>query len=331
MPLLLETSALRCLVLSARAAGIDVDAALGPHGIKASSFEARAQATELPLPEVIAILSALVDAGEPGWALRGARALDPGAMGVLDHLCSAAPTARACLDDFARYFALVAYGAELVFEDDALVLSFDVPAELERVFVEATFALLWSRLRAYLGRPGARPERVDLRAPLDPLRRHEWAQTVGESVVVGGRPANRVVVPAALLGSPLKGGNTPLRAFLDGLAAEALPASTALETWAGRVSSQLGRGPADVTLAQAAAQLAVSERTLRRRLAEEHTSFSELRQRELRRRAEVMLSAGRYSHGEIAFALGFSETSAFNRAFRRWTGRSPGAWRRLGP
>ena len=331
MSLLVDTSALRCLVLSARAAGLDVDAVLGPYGTTASSFEARAESTQLPLPKVIAILSALVGAGEPGWALRGARTLEPGAMGVLDHLCSAAPTARACLGDFARYFALVAYGAELVFDGDTLALSFDVPAELEQVFVEATFGLLWSRMRAYLGRPEARPERVEVRASRGATLRHEWAETVGESVVVGGRPANRLVIPSALLGYSLTGDNTSLRAFLDGLAAQALPASTALETWAGRVGRLLGHGPADVTLAHAAGQLAVSERTLRRRLAEERTSFSELRQRELRRRAEAMLSAGRYSPGEIAFALGFSETSAFHRAFRRWTGCSPGAWRRLGP
>ncbi|MCA9704651.1 MAG: helix-turn-helix transcriptional regulator, partial [Myxococcales bacterium] len=119
--------------------------------------------------------------------------------------------------------------------------------------------------------------------------------------------------------------NAPLRAFLDGLAAQALPA--AVDTWAHRVAQRLARGDTEVELGAVAKALAVSERTLRRRLAEEGTSFSELRQRELQRRAEGLLAQGQLSPAEIAFCLGFSEMSAFNRAFRRWTGCSPGAWR----
>jgi AraC-like DNA-binding protein len=44
--------------------------------------------------------------------------------------------------------------------------------------------------------------------------------------------------------------------------------------------------------------------------------------------AEALLSSGAGSVTEIAHRLGFSETAAFSRAFRRWTGSSPATWRR---
>lgn len=77
-----------------------------------------------------------------------------------------------------------------------------------------------------------------------------------------------------------------------------------------------------------AARLAVSQQTLRRKLAEEDTSLRGLSE-EVRRDAAVMsLVAGRETVAELASRLGFSEPSAFSRAFLRWTGSTPGAYRR---
>jgi len=72
-----------------------------------------------------------------------------------------------------------------------------------------------------------------------------------------------------------------------------------------------------------ARQLAMSERSLRRALAEEGTSFRRVVDQVRRERAETFLAQSDLSLAEIAFALGFSEHAAFTRAFRRWTGRSP--------
>ena len=325
MSSVVECAALRCLVLCANAAGIDVGRVLDKYDLTPASFDAQAPATELPLATAGELVRELVASGDAGWALRGARAIPAGAMGVLDHLCSAAPTTRACLADFARYFGLVAFGGSVAFGDDGLVLGFEVDGvEPERTFVEATFGLLWSRVRAYIGRPDASPLRVEVRAPLDDERRRQWVKTVGVGVI-GGGGVNRIVPSADLCDARLLGSNASLRDFLEGLAVARLPAHS--ETWTDRVGQRLASGRPDAELASLAKQLAVSERTLRRRLADEGTRFSEIRQRVLQRRAEAMLLAGKLSHGEIAFALGFSELSAFGRAFRRWTGVAPGGWR----
>jgi AraC-like DNA-binding protein len=76
-----------------------------------------------------------------------------------------------------------------------------------------------------------------------------------------------------------------------------------------------------------ARRLAISPQTLRRKLAAEGTSLREIRETVLRDAAVTALVAGEESLGEISQRLGFSEPSAFTRAFRRWTGSPPSAYR----
>jgi AraC-like DNA-binding protein len=79
------------------------------------------------------------------------------------------------------------------------------------------------------------------------------------------------------------------------------------------------------TLAALSAHTGLSTRTLQRRLRETGTSFAHLLQEVLREKADELISRGTLSQGEIAFMLGYSEVSAFSRAYRSWTGRPPGA------
>jgi AraC-like DNA-binding protein len=76
-------------------------------------------------------------------------------------------------------------------------------------------------------------------------------------------------------------------------------------------------------LAQLAASLNLSERTLRRQLAQAGLSYRQLLDEGRKARAFDLVSAGHRSLGEIAIAAGFSDARAFTRAFRRWTGQSP--------
>lgn len=78
---------------------------------------------------------------------------------------------------------------------------------------------------------------------------------------------------------------------------------------------------------QAIAQrLAMSPRNLQRRLEAEGTSFKELLNQARLSLARSYLDEGRLPVTEIAFMLGFADTSAFSRAFKRWTGKSPRAY-----
>jgi len=83
-------------------------------------------------------------------------------------------------------------------------------------------------------------------------------------------------------------------------------------------------------MADVARRLAMSERTLHRRLAATGLSFKTEVQATRRELAENLLRQSRYTLSEVAFLTGFSEQSAFQRAFKRWTGKTPAAFRRAG-
>jgi len=73
--------------------------------------------------------------------------------------------------------------------------------------------------------------------------------------------------------------------------------------------------------------LAVSRRTLGRRLADEGTSFRQVLDDVRMEFACALLQDRGSSVADVAFFLGYSEPAAFNRAFQRWTGKTPGAFR----
>ena len=136
-------------------------------------------------------------------------------------------------------------------------------------------------------------------------------------------------LPLALLDQVPRHANPSLAAFLEQQMERLLGHASHPATLAGRIAAivekDLATGEPD--MARVARALAMSERTLRRQLAEEGTTFRDLVEQVRSDRARALLSARAASIDEIAFLLGFSETSAFARAFKRWTGRTPGQFR----
>jgi AraC-like DNA-binding protein len=87
---------------------------------------------------------------------------------------------------------------------------------------------------------------------------------------------------------------------------------------------------ADLSLAQTARQLAMHPRTLERRLDEEGTSFSMIREAARFEVARQLLSGTRLNMTAIAMAIGYTQPAAFSRTFRRWAGMSPRRYRDAG-
>lgn len=81
-------------------------------------------------------------------------------------------------------------------------------------------------------------------------------------------------------------------------------------------------------IADAAQELNMTVRTLQRKLEQEGWRYAELLNDVRQRLARELLGRAEASVTEVAFLLGFSEPSAFHKAFQRWTGQSPGEWRR---
>ncbi|RSM89713.1 AraC family transcriptional regulator [Kibdelosporangium aridum] len=100
-------------------------------------------------------------------------------------------------------------------------------------------------------------------------------------------------------------------------------------TTADQVRKILERGLSGTwpTAEEIADRLSVSVQHLRRLLRDQKTSVSEIKEEILRDAAIASLVRGEESVDDLAVRLGFSEASAFRRAFRRWTGSPPGAYR----
>jgi AraC-like DNA-binding protein len=76
-----------------------------------------------------------------------------------------------------------------------------------------------------------------------------------------------------------------------------------------------------------ASELAVSRRSLQRRLSEEGTSWLDVLNAARMRLAQHYLTNTNLGTAEVSFLLGFEDPNSFFRAFRRWTDTTPEAWR----
>lgn len=144
------------------------------------------------------------------------------------------------------------------------------------------------------------------------------------------QPVNEMRLDAALIQHPLAQSDPGLSSILDRHAAELLarlPQSESLLDSVYRLISQGLRG-GDPSLAAIAQQLGYAPRTLQRKLQETGTSYHTLLDDMRRELSIYYLREDHIAVSEVAFLLGFSETSAFHRAFRRWMGVAPGEFRR---
>jgi AraC-like DNA-binding protein len=138
-------------------------------------------------------------------------------------------------------------------------------------------------------------------------------------------PQASLVCGAADFSRELPTGNPEIAAATERLALEylaRLDRSDTVTQVRRRIRDRLPSGV--LSHEEVARALALSPRTLTRRLEEAGTSFTAIVDETRRALAEQYLARTEYSVAEVAYLVGFAEASSFNRAFRRWTGRAPG-------
>ena len=141
------------------------------------------------------------------------------------------------------------------------------------------------------------------------------------------QPENMICFPVEYLQQEIPDSQDYLHELLDRRAGEQL-AKFKLEKEKGPTYSVrkciLDRLPSgDATIDTVAEQLHISRQTLYRKLKTEGTSFQELLDETRKSLASSYLRGDNHSIMETAFLLGFSESSAFHRAFKRWYGQTP--------
>ena len=139
--------------------------------------------------------------------------------------------------------------------------------------------------------------------------------------------ATTIEFDAALLAAPAAVTVASLKSFLRDAPQSVFLKQVAETAWAEKVRRRLRRGGAWPGIDRVAAELAVSPATLRRRLQDEGASWQRVKD-DLRRDLAVhQLMRSRQSVADIAESLGFDDASSFHRAFRKWTGAVPSAYR----
>jgi AraC-like DNA-binding protein len=164
--------------------------------------------------------------------------------------------------------------------------------------------------------------RVDVAFPEPPYFSRFHAGVPGE--IHFNRPRHAMRFDRELLDQPLvtadRAASAVARQELERQLALIGPPTDVLE----RVKQFLGdTGGGYRSIAGVAKLMHVSERTLKRRLAERGETFSKLLEAERHARAMQLLRVGTLSVEEIADRLGYSDAANFTRAFRRWTGKTP--------
>lgn len=148
-----------------------------------------------------------------------------------------------------------------------------------------------------------------------------------------GQPRNELVMRREDLDRPIFLANPQLLDRLEPFAREMLHRLAPPESWSERVTHQLRqtmlRGDRPM-LGSVASALALSPRHLQNKLREEGTTYRVLLDELRQETALQYLERGDVPIVDVAFLLGFSEQSAFNHAFKRWTGISPQQYRRQG-
>lgn len=289
---------------------------------------------ELGQPTLALDLSAYVAmmelaAGETGndnFGLLYGRQFQPEMLGLIGSIALAAPTLGSALDHLARLFPFHQQATETRFvrEGDLLRLEYrilDGRVMERRQDAELTMGMFANVVRACLG-PRWMPEEVHFEHPRpEGWRQHE---ALFDAPAHFGQRTNALLLRDRDLDRRMPGGDM---ARLTGLCGTLIDLARDTGT-----PPLLARATAEVRaclpegmpyIEDIADRLGVARWTLQRRLADDGLTFSDVVERVRRDLAAVYIRQRHVPIADIGMLLGYSEVSAFSRAFRRWFGASP--------
>lgn len=326
----IASGAIRKMLSTIEEAGVDparVAAEIGLELAHVADVDAR-----VPIEKLHALWDvALGVRPRTGAALFGAERYSPGDYGLVGFVAMNAATFGEALHHVVRYVGLWTDDPGISLRDDGtLVIAYRSPfrdGPGMRAATEAAPAEILHGARQITQRPITPLEvRFSHPAPPDPS---EHAAFFGCPVRFGARDIAMAFRPEDFA-LPLPKADAQLGAYLRTLANEALAkredvAPSANQRIREIVAEELQKGVP--SLEEIARKMATSERTLRRRLEESGTSFRALLDETRAELARSYVRNRTLPLSEVAFLLGFSEPSAFHRAFKRWTDMTPSAFR----
>lgn len=276
-------------------------------------------------------LHALELTRDPALGLRLGERASEAPFDFLGHLMTHAPTMRSALDLCARFQSLFTDGAQMQFEERAGTARwrFDFmrsDALFDAFWAEFVVSGMQRMLQLYYG-SHTRADAVYVEHP-KPRHHAEYTRLFGGKERFR-QPFTGIDFDASRLDQPNLHRHSELHAVLLSHAERALHRLGQPPTYGERLRYYfLARSPSRIpAIASAARELGLSERSLRRKLESEGTSYRALVQAALEAAACTMLRNPRCTIQEVAHELGFADGTAFHRAFRRWRGMTPQEYR----
>lgn len=325
----LPAATARAILAGLRAMGLDADAIRAEAGLAPADLEP--VDALVPVDAFGQLLArAALRAPREELITEIALAIPFGAFGALDYLAGSAPTVGAAFHALAAHFRYVAMGVSLEVEEGKRggeVRLVDAPSQpMPEAVDEFTVAACLGRFGSSADARSFQVEEIRLTRPPPPRPTRHAALL--RAPVVFGCAASAVRIGAATWSARLPSADPGLQATLLQLAEHAGLGRAGEDPVVLQVRSRLrlvlpeGRAEAAVV----AAALGFSERTLHRRLRQAGTTYRGVLDAFREAEAERLLAAGRLALSEVALRVGFSDQSAWNRAFRRWKGMSPREW-----
>lgn len=264
-----------------------------------------------------------------GLGLRIGAGVQPHHLGVLGYLVVASDTLGEAMAAYQRYERLF-YGlnlASVAYEGDEAEIRWR-PSPQGSIAAELSIAALVAFMRRQI-EPSPPLVRVAFAHPTDEAGAAACAAFFGCPVEFSSEHT-LVRFPTESLAVPMPQREPGLRLLLERQAQSLLNALPDPHAYDHALQQMLVRmlPEGDVTIERVAPALHQSVRSLQRRLAERGLSWQTLLDRTREQLARQYLRDRGLSIGEIALLLGYSEQSAFTRAFRRWTGQTPFDYRR---
>lgn len=269
--------------------------------------------------------------GDPCFGLHFGERFNVKNIGPLTYVVLNSPTIAAADEHVARYLKLYNQAAKVFFtvEEQRAYLQYvliDLGIAAPRQQNEYSMVIRLNTIRMMVGSQWA---------PLEVRFAHEAPKQISEHLRIFGAPVlfgyatNTFVVERDFLERQIPAADQQLyrimTRYLDRVLAEIPQEDAVLASLRRAVAESMREG--DPTLARVAKKMAMSPRTLQRQLKEQGSEFKQLVADTRRRFALSYLKNRKNTLTEIAFLLGYSEASAFNRAFKRWTGATPLAYR----
>ena len=264
----------------------------------------------------------------PALGLQIGACVQPQDSGVLGYMVMYCNTVGDALLHFKRYQGLIHNYSEVEIESKGsdVWLSWDVEKGISTQLSDEVFLSgLISFMQQITAREEMKPSAVNFIHQV-PFASEHYEALLGCPVEFGCSKV-RIAIALQALTIPINSHNPYLLSLLE-KQANALVDDTAdefLSALQGIMVEGIAQG--QPTLGFAAARMNISNRTLHRRLESRNTHFQALLQQTRQRLAQHYLADLSLSLNEISFLLGYSEQSAFNRAFKKWTARSPKKYR----